>query len=254
MNHHQDCLRWYKWCSHHKNNTKRSIIIGFYLRALCICSSKYLNDEFNHIENSFLNLLYPKSFIHFAKSEALKIHNKNQPQTNANSQSYKTISLSHRFITLPNNSSSNSIINNLNKLMIKTTSLSSKMICDLIHSSPQCNIFSNACVYCIPCKNYKLKYIGETSRNLHICLKEHKRDIRIGNLNNALFQHISQSNHNFNFNSAKMLIYIYNKRLRQIFKAGAISLCNSVNTRPGFYDISPYLSKSILNSYNIFHL
>ena len=64
--------------SHHNNNTKRGIIIGFYLRSLRICSSKYLNDEFNHIENSFLNLQYPKSFIYFAKSKALKIHNKNQ--------------------------------------------------------------------------------------------------------------------------------------------------------------------------------
>ena len=30
--------------SHHNNNTKRGIIICFYLRALHICSSKYLND------------------------------------------------------------------------------------------------------------------------------------------------------------------------------------------------------------------
>ena len=46
----------------------------------------------------------------------------------------------------------------------------------------------------------------------------------------------------------KMLIYIHNKRPRQIFEAGHISLCNSVNTRPGFYNISPDLSKSILNN------
>ena len=84
--------------------------------------------------------------------------------------------------------------------------------------------------------------------------EEHKRDIRIGNSNNALFQHISQSNHNFHFNSANILIYIHNKRLRRIFEAAAISLFNSLNTRPGFYNISPYLSKSILNSYNIFRL
>ena len=42
--------------SHHKNNTKRGIIIGFYLTALRICSSKYLNGVFIHIENSFLKL------------------------------------------------------------------------------------------------------------------------------------------------------------------------------------------------------
>ena len=33
-----------------------------------------------------------------------------------------------------------------------------------------------------------------------------------------------------------------------------IRKCNSVNIRPGFSDIFPYLSKSILNSYNISHL
>ena len=160
----------------------------------------------------------------------------------------------HRFITLPNYSSSHSIINNLNKLNIKTPSLPSKTIRELIHSSPQRHIFSDAGVYCIPWKNCKLKYIGETSRNLQIRLKEHKKDIRIGNLNNALFQHISLSNHNLDFTSAKMLIYIHNERQRRILEAAAISLCNSLNTRPGFYNISPYSSKSILNSYNIFHL
>ena len=237
--------------SHQNNNTKRGIIIGFYLRALRICSSKYLNDEFIHIENSFLNLQYPKSFIHYAKSKALKIHNKNQSQTNVYSISDKTSS-PHRYITLPNNSSSHSITNNLNKLNIKT-SLPSKTIRELVHSSPQRNIFSDAGVYCIPCKDCKLKYIGETSRNLHIRLKEHKRDIRIGNSNNALFLHISQHNHNIDFNSAKMLTYINNKNLRRIFEAAAISFLSSLNTRPGFYNISPYLSKHILNSYNIFY-
>ena len=239
--------------SHHNNNTKRGIIIGFYFRALRICSPKYLNDEFIHIENSFLNLQYPKSFIHFVKSKALKIHNKNQPQTNTHSISDKT-SFPHRYITLPNNSSSHCIINNLNKLNIKITSLPSKTIWELVHSSPQCNIFSDASVYCIPFKDCKLKYIGETSWNFHVRLKEHKKDIRIGNSNNALFLHISQSKHNFDFNSMKMLIYIHNKSLRWIFEADATSFFHSLNTHPSFYNISPYFSKSILNSYNIFHL
>ena len=85
----------------------------------------------------------------------------------------------------------------------------------------------------------------------HRFVKEHKRDIRIGKLNNVLFLHISQSNHNFN--SAKMFIYIHNKSLRRIFEAVAISFFNSLNTHPGFY-ISPCLSRSNLNSNNIFHL
>ena len=51
-----------------------------------------------------------------------------------------------------------------------------------------------------------------------------------------------------------MLIYINNKSLRRIFEAAAISFFYSLNTRPGFYNISPYLSKYILNSDNIFHV
>ena len=43
------------------NNTKGDIIIGFYLRAQRIGSPKYFNDEFNHIENSFLNLQWLSS-------------------------------------------------------------------------------------------------------------------------------------------------------------------------------------------------
>ena len=107
----------------------------------------------------------------------------------------------HTFITFPNNSSTNIIINNLNKLYIKTASLSLKTIRNLQHSSPQRNIVLEAGVYCIPRMNCKLEYIGETSWNLHIRMKEHKRDIIVGNLNNVLLQHISQSDHNFDFNS-----------------------------------------------------
>ena len=72
--------------------------------------------------------------------------------------------------------------------------------------------------------------------NLHTCLKEHKRDIKAANLNNILV-HISQPNHNFDYNSAKILIYIHNKRLRRTFEVGAISFCDSLNTRSDFYNI-----------------
>ena len=63
----------------------------FFLRALRICSHKFLNDEFEHIRNSFSKLHYSESFIHHAKSKALNIHkhtshnmNKNKPSTNTN--------------------------------------------------------------------------------------------------------------------------------------------------------------------------
>ena len=60
-----------------------------------------------------------------------------------------------------------------------------------------------------------IKYIDETSWDLQARLKKHKRDIKVGNLNNALLQDISQSDQNFDFNSVKMPIFINNKRLRR---------------------------------------
>ena len=91
-------------------------------------------------------------------------------------------------------------------------------------------IKSNSGVYSIPCKECKLKYIHEMSRNIHKCPYEHKRDIRLGNLNNAHFLHISITDDNFDFNAATMLTHIYHKRLRQIFEPGAISLLPSIHT------------------------
>ena len=37
--------------------------ISLYFRALKICTLKFLNDEFDYTENSFMQLQYPKSFI-----------------------------------------------------------------------------------------------------------------------------------------------------------------------------------------------
>ena len=94
-----------------------------------------------------------------------------------------------------------------------------------------------------------MKYIGEIARNLNKRLYEHKRDIRLDNSNNALFLHISKTKHNFNFNAGTMLAHIHNKRLRKIFKASSISLLSSVNTGPGFFNLSPFFTL-ILKSYN----
>ena len=51
-------------------------------------------------------------------------------------------------------------------------------------------------------------------RNIHKHIYEHRKDIRVDNLNNALLQHIFKSDYNFDFNAATLLAYIHNKRLR----------------------------------------
>ena len=76
-----------------------------------------------------LNLLYTKPFIYLEKIKPKIIHNRNCFQTAINTDN---ITLSHKHIILPNNSSSNFIEKNQNKPDIKT--VFSKTIPDLLHS------------------------------------------------------------------------------------------------------------------------
>ena len=59
---------------YHNTKIKKGIIIGFYFRALRICTPNFLNDEFDYIENSFMQLQYPKSFIQYVKIKVLTIY------------------------------------------------------------------------------------------------------------------------------------------------------------------------------------
>ena len=133
-------------------------------------------------------------------------------------------------IILSNNSSTN-----LNKLGIKIFALSYINIPYLLHSSPQQDFISDTGVYLFHYKDCKLKYKGETSRNVRKRIYEHRRDIRLGNLNCALPWHISKTDLNFDFNTAIMLADIHNKRVRQFFEIGAISLFRFVTIPPFFF-------------------
>ena len=74
------------------------------------------------------------------------------------------------------------------------------------------HIKSDAGFYSIPCKDCQLKYIGEIARNINKLLSEPKRNIRLGNLNNALFLLLSETDHNFDSNAAMVLAPVHNNR------------------------------------------
>ena len=49
--------------SHRNNKIKTGLIIGCYLRALGLCSSQHLHEDFKYIEHSLKSLKYSKFFI-----------------------------------------------------------------------------------------------------------------------------------------------------------------------------------------------
>jgi hypothetical protein len=67
--------------SYHSNNIKKSVITGFFLRALRLCDPVYLDAEFDYIYNAFSNLSYPQWFITDAKNKAKRIFYSNNKRT-----------------------------------------------------------------------------------------------------------------------------------------------------------------------------
>ncbi|XP_076029105.1 uncharacterized protein LOC143017952 [Oratosquilla oratoria] len=49
--------------SAHDDRTKSRVVIGFYIRALHICSEEYLTEELNYITAAFKTLKYPKGML-----------------------------------------------------------------------------------------------------------------------------------------------------------------------------------------------
>jgi hypothetical protein len=52
-------------------------------------------------------------------------------------------------------------------------------------------------IYQMNCKDYELKYIGQTGRNFHTRYKEHIHDIRTNNPNSKYAQHILDTQHTY---------------------------------------------------------
>ena len=88
------------------------------------------------------------------------------------------------------------------------------------------------------------------SRNQPERIKEHKIDFKSGNFSNAIVHNISK-NHKFDFQQSNIIVFIHNKTKCRIIESSAISHYNSIEQRPGFYKISPYLAKIMLKDFNL---
>ena len=75
---------------------------------------------------------------------------------------------------------------------------------------------------------------------------EHLRDFKHGNANNTMVQHNLQTNHKFDIKNSNILAYIHNRNKRRIFESCVIL---SHNTISGFFKISPFIAKPILNKW-----
>ena len=102
--------------------------------------------------------------------------------------------------------------------------------------------------YVIPCSDCCCAYLGETDRSLNIRISENKRYIRTGSLNSAIFLHVKNHNHSFNFNDAEIVYKSSNKHNRLIIESALIKQYKNVNVMPGACSVDSFAMNILLRT------
>ena len=174
--------------SAHNDRTKSGVLIGFFLRALRICSEEYLEEEFVYIREAFKKLKYPAGMICKLKKKAQEIYNRP-----CNPDDVKK---STTYIAVPNSRGTDHIDRYLKKAGMNVARVSGKKIGDIVKSGidkRDCNKLS--VVYSIPCNGCTSTYFGESGRGAEKRIMEHKNYVRVHSTSNALANHVDEFGH-----------------------------------------------------------
>ncbi|MEO0688224.1 MAG: GIY-YIG nuclease family protein, partial [Cyanobacteria bacterium J06649_11] len=216
--------------SYHDIEVKLGVACNLFLRALRICSPEYLEEEINIIREQLGSIKYTEYILEKALNKAKRIfyvpctENKNSFENKIKLPYLDTI----KQVTKPLGKDNPFIFSYPNTLGSK-----------VINVNKAENTKEKVGVYEIPCKGCDKSYIGYTCRNLEQRLKEHKRAIRYGQQNSALFNHVSTTNHPIDWNSSRI---VYNSRCpnkNKIIESSLIEITNNINLHKGSWRPDP---------------
>ena len=230
------CNLYIHYFSFHHYSTKLSVISSMFLRSYRICSPQYLDEEVLQIFSIFKDLKYPEWFI---KKAHLKARKTFYTPNNHNRQDEKYISLPY--------------INGLENL--KQLAHSDKLKVAFKYNSTIKSLLvkndpseKNSGVYSIPCKDCDLVYIGESGRDWHIRIKEHKYACRNNNMYNALFNHAFNNNHQIKWDGSKLLYKCDNYHKRRIVESALIDKIDNFNISSGCFKLDPIMRTLVISS------
>ena len=221
--------------SHHDQNIKRGILIGFFLRALRICSKEFLEEEFQFIVNIFSELKYPFHLINDCKKKASKIIlNPTKKADNI------------RHVLLPTGKTAASLPRILKNDHFRIACQTSETIKNLTRPHTEEKEQSCAGVYVIPCTKCDQVYIGETSRELDKRIREHKYACRIDDQNYACVVHRDKHNHHMSFNQSRIILREPDKTRRLCMEAALIQTNNTIEQNRGRFNLATTIPRLIL--------
>ena len=211
------------YLSAHDKRTKSGVVIGFFLRALRICSPEYLGEEIQYITNAFTKLGYPKGLLAslLAKAKIISRRNGNYEKNNT------------RYLVVPFSNFAITLGKALGPTGMTIVSDSGKRIGDLVTHKRTGSGGEGSIVYKIPCSGCEKAYYGETYRGLTKRLREHRADVKHHRNTSALVNHIAEEDHLPKWDHAEVLGSNLSKKNRKMMEALYIATNENINQRTG---------------------
>lgn len=242
----EDYIHFY---SAHSTRTKSGIVIGFFLRALRICSDEYVEEEINHIFRVFTKLKYPKALLVKLKKKAKDIKKKKEAKRNVNveDQGPKAERI-YKLLVVPNSRSVPLISRGLRHAGIKVVEQSGTKICDIVMNKYEKTKNERSVVYKIPCGGCSKAYYGETHRGLKTRISEHKRDLKHHRMYNSMVVHAEEDDHLPRWDRAEEVKVGLTKRKRKIVESALIGSMPCTNHSGGFFTLGTNLCNLVLGN------
>ena len=160
--------------SAHSQRIKSGVVIGFFLRALRICSDDYLQEEIEFVIESFSKLRYPLAMLLSLKRKAQQIMSR---PSRAISDQKQTPT-----VFVPSSKVAEQLQTELAPYLKIVTTGGKKIGQILKHKGSKKDENTNSAVYKVSCGKCSRIYYGETGRGLTTRVREHRADLRYRSL------------------------------------------------------------------------
>lgn len=226
--------------SGHSDRVKSGLVIGEFLRAKRICSREFLEEEFNNIIETFLQLKYPITFILKCKKKA-----ENIKMSGNKAREEKQ----HKILFVPNCDEIDQLNEGLKMTNFKLVTLTGVKTCNKImkHSSTRTSKDENktSIVYKIPCSGCNLAYYGETKKTLKDRMNQHRADVRHHRTSNSLVVHIEKCGKLPDWTNSTILASDLKRSERRAIESAYIQTSKNMNCREGSVKLAEMASQII---------